>query len=117
MTPALTGTMPQEASPLSRYQQWQSLVIDWVRSDRPDLSNRQLAVLLIVTKHPGPHTVRGLAIDLNVTKAVISRALDRLGELHFLRRLPDAVDRRNIFIVTTRPGERFVKDLTKDLEN
>ncbi len=39
-----------------------------VRKDSPDLTARQLAVLLTVYVTPPPHTVRGLAADLNITK-------------------------------------------------
>ena len=56
-------------------------IVALVRSDGPDLSARQLAVLLTVYLGEGPHTVRGLANDLNVSKPAITRALDRLGEL------------------------------------
>lgn len=54
-----------------------------VRSDAPDLSLRQLAVLLTITLEPGPHTVRGMAAALNISKPAVTRALDRLEGLRF----------------------------------
>lgn len=109
--------MSQDISPHSQYVQWRNMVIDWVRSDRPDLSNRQLAVLLTVSADPAPHTVRGLANYLNITKPAVSRALDRLEELEYLRRVPDRRDLRNVFIVATRVGEKCVKDFAEDLKS
>ena len=107
--PAATGGQ-------SGFEQWQFMLVDWVRSERPDLNNRQLAVLLVVAGDPAPHTVRGLANYLNITKPVISRVLNRLGKLQYLRRIPDKADRRNIFVIPTRLGEAFVKELAADFE-
>ncbi len=61
-------------------------VVALVRRDGPDLSARQLGVFLTVYLTDGPHTVRGLAAELNVSKPAITRALDRLGELDLARR-------------------------------
>lgn len=97
-------------------RQWQVALTDWVRSGRPDLSNRQLVVLLTVVGDPAPHTVRGLANYLNVTKPVITRALNHLAELDYVRRIPDKADLRSIFIVTTALGQAFVEDLAADLQ-
>ena len=45
--------------------QWKSTLIDYVRSGEPDLTNRQMALMLLVYLDPGPHTVRGLARALS----------------------------------------------------
>jgi len=50
-------------------------VVALVRRDGPDLSARQLGVFLTVYLTDGPHTVRGLAAELNVSKPAITRAL------------------------------------------
>lgn len=84
-----------------------------VRDDGPDLSQRQLAVLLAVHTTPGPHTVRGMAAALNVSKPAITRALDRLGELDFVRRKTDQDDRRSVLAVTTQNGSAFVRYLAE----
>ncbi len=52
-----------------------------MRDGEPDLSARQTAILLTVYLELPPHTVRGLAKQLGVTKPVITRALDTLGKL------------------------------------
>lgn len=88
---------------------WMRTLVDYVRSGRPDLTNRQMALLLIVYLTPGPHTVRGLADRLNVSKPVVTRALNTLSALGYLRRERDESDRRNIFIAQTRSGARFLE--------
>ena len=45
-------------------------LIGYVRSGQPDLTNRQMALLMVVYQTPGPHTVRGLAHILGVSKPV-----------------------------------------------
>ena len=50
-----------------------------VRGDNPDLTARQLGVLITCYTQDGQHTVRGLAEEFNVSKPAITRALDRLG--------------------------------------
>src|SRR4028119_2246074 len=54
-------------------------VVALVRRDGPDLSARQLGVFLTVYLGEGPHTVRGLAASLNVSKTAPTRALARPG--------------------------------------
>lgn len=87
---------------------WMTTLIDYVRSGHPDLTNRQMAIMLLVFLHKGPHTVRGLARNLAVSKPVITRALNRLGALGYLRRERDENDRRNIFVVPTDEGADFL---------
>ncbi len=79
-----------------------------VRADGPDLTARQLAVFLIVYLADGPHTVRGLAAALNVSKPAITRALDRLGELDLARRRVDPMDRRSVLVQRTAAGQAML---------
>ncbi|TIV06561.1 MAG: MarR family transcriptional regulator, partial [Mesorhizobium sp.] len=55
---------------------WQQVMLAQVRNGEPDLTMRQTAILFTIYLDPPPHTVRGLAAKLNVTKPVITRALD-----------------------------------------
>ncbi len=87
---------------------WMGSLVDYVRSGSPDLTNRQMALLLLVYLTDGPHTVRGLALRLDVSKPVVTRALNRLSALGYLRRERDELDRRNIFVVTTNEGADFL---------
>jgi DNA-binding MarR family transcriptional regulator len=89
---------------------WKNTLIDYVRSGEPDLTNRQMALLMLVYLDPGPHTVRGLARALNVSKPVVTRALNRLGTLGYLRRQRDDTDKRNIFIARTTEGAGFLEE-------
>jgi DNA-binding MarR family transcriptional regulator len=86
-------------------------IVALVRRDGPDLSARQLGVFLTAYLHDGPHTVRGLAADLNVSKPAITRALDRLGELDLARRKVDPLDRRSVLVQRTPKGATFLRDL------
>lgn len=82
-----------------------------VRDGEPDLSARQLTILLTIYLEPPPHTVRGLAAKLGVTKPVITRALDTMGRLGLLSRRRDDADRRNVVVQRTVKGALFVERL------
>lgn len=95
---------------------WMGTLIDYVQSARPDLTNRQMALLMVVYLLPGPHTVRGLAARLRVSKPVVTRALNTLGALGYLRRQKDDADLRNIFIEQTATGLAFLEELAELIE-
>ena len=95
---------------------WMSTLINYVRSGQPDLTNRQMALMLLVYETPGPHTVRGLANILGVSKPVITRALNTLGSLGYLRRVRDETDRRNVFVAKTSTGQDFLDGFQRNLE-
>lgn len=92
-------------------------IVSLVRKDGPDLSARQLGVFLTVYLTPGPHTVRGLAQELNVSKPAITRALDRLGELDLARRKVDMMDRRSVLVQRTLKGAAFLGDLRRTMQD
>jgi DNA-binding MarR family transcriptional regulator len=92
-------------------------ILSMVRRDGADLSARQLAVLLTVYLTEGPHTVRGLAAELRVSKPAITRALDRLGELDFARRKTDPLDRRSVIVQQTAAGQVFLRELKASMVN
>ena len=95
---------------------WMHTLINYVRSGQPDLTNRQMALMLLVYLTPGPHTVRGLAHILGVSKPVITRALNTLGALGYLRRVRDETDRRNVFVARTNTGQDFLVGFERNLE-
>ena len=82
-----------------------------VRREGPDLTARQLSVFLTCYLYDGPHTVRGLAAELGISKPAISRALDRLGEFELARRRTDPLDRRSVLIHRTHKGAAFMREL------
>ena len=87
---------------------WRRVTVSTVRSDAPDLTARQMAVLMTVRLQPAPHTVRGLASALNVGKPAITRALDTLSRLGFVQRRRDPKDGRNVFVERTEKGDAFL---------
>lgn len=86
-------------------------ILGTVRRDGPDLSARQFGVFLICYLEEGPHTVRGLAARLEVSKPAITRSLDRLAELGLAKRAPDPRDRRSVLVTRTRRGNDLLADL------
>ena len=88
---------------------WQQVMLSQVRDDAPDLTMRQTAILFTIYLDPPPHTVRGLAARLNVTKPVITRALDTMGALKLVSRHRDDIDRRNVLIKRTVQGALYVE--------
>lgn len=94
---------------------WMNALIRYVRSGQPDLTNRQMALMMLVYLTPGPHTVRGLAHVLGVSKPVITRALNTLGALGYLRRVRDEADRRNVFVAKTPTGQDFLDSFERNI--
>ncbi|TJW16599.1 MAG: winged helix-turn-helix transcriptional regulator [Mesorhizobium sp.] len=88
---------------------WQQVMLSQVREGVPDLTTRQTAILFTIYLDPPPHTVRGLAGRLNVTKPVITRALDTMGALKLVSRHRDELDKRNVLIRRTVEGALFVE--------
>ena len=72
--------MPFELRAYQSLKLWHDVHLDLVHQGE-DLSARQMAILLTIYLEPPPHTVRGLAKKLGVTKPVITRALDTMGKL------------------------------------
>ncbi|HWX49725.1 MAG TPA: MarR family transcriptional regulator [Roseomonas sp.] len=103
--------MPVHNSPDHLIGIFRDTVVALVRRDGHDLSARQLGVFLTVYMGEGPHTVRGLAAALNVSKPAITRALDRLGELDLARRKTDPQDRRSVLVQRTVKGASFLKEI------
>lgn len=89
---------------------WYDALSESVRRDGPDLSARQMAIILRIYMEDGPHTVRGLAADLAISKPAVTRALDRLADLGFVRRQKDPQDRRSVLVQRTVRGSVFLSD-------
>jgi len=92
---------------------WRRAMVANVRRDAPDLSARQMAVLLTVYMTGPPHTVRGLAEVLNVSKPAITRAIDRLGEFGLARRKTDPRDRRSVIVQRTVKGSVYLAEFAE----
>ena len=90
---------------------WHDVGLAQVKDDEPDLSVRQITILLTIYLEPPPHTVRGLASKLDVSKPVITRALDAMGKLELVTRKRDVKDMRNVLIQRTVKGSLFLERL------
>ena len=99
-----------EMKPNQGLNLWRRALVASVRHDAPDLSARQMALLLSVYLTEPPHTVRGLASALNISKPAITRALDRLSQLGYVRRKVDQSDRRNILVQRTVRGSVYLTE-------
>ncbi len=95
--------------PIQALRLWQQVSLSEVRDAAPDLTVRQMAILLTIYLDPPPHTVRGLAEKLSVTKPVITRALDTMGAMKLVSRHRDDKDRRNVLIRRTVDGALYVE--------
>ena len=105
---AKTLPKPSRTSRTESLEFWHRVTLQSVRSDMPDLSPRQLAMLMTIYLEKGPHTVRSLAAHLQITKAAISRATDSLCKLGYIVRQPDYRDKRSVILTRTSAGIHFL---------
>lgn len=102
--------MDVEFDELKALDIWRRAIVKSVSLDAPDLSARQMSLLLTVYLTPPPHTVRGLANLLKVSKPAITRAVNRLTGLDMVRRKPDPDDKRSVLIQRTVRGFVFLRE-------
>ena len=94
---------------------WRETLSASVRDDGPDLSARQMAIVLTVYTSPPPHTVRALSEALRIAKPAVTRALDRLSILGFIRRVRDQSDRRIVHVQRTVKGAVFLSEFADQI--
>jgi DNA-binding MarR family transcriptional regulator len=104
--------MGLEINRASALNLWREVTLDAVRNG-PDLTARQLAVLMTVHLTEPPHTVRELSERLGTPKPAITRAVDALSDLGLVKRARDPLDRRNVFVVRTTKGAAHLTDFAK----
>ena len=91
-------------------EMWRKALTAYVRSDESDMTARQQAVLMTVAVTPGPHTVRGLSVQLNIAKPAVTRALDVLEKNRLIKRTPDQSDLRSVHIERTVEGTAWLRN-------
>lgn len=96
---------------------WRDALVESVRREAPDLSARQMAILLLVYLDDEPQTVRGLAARLAISKPAVTRALDRLSQFGYARRAKDDADRRNVLVRRTVKGSVFLSEFGEAIAN
>lgn len=102
--------MPVPVDERRALELWRRALVADVRRSAPDLTVRQTAILLtIYLAHP-PHTVRGLASALGISKPAVTRAVDRLSALELVRRRIDDRDRRSVLIEGTERGPGYLAE-------
>ena len=101
--------MPLELTPSQALGLWHAVAVGQVLAAEQDLTLRQMAILLQIYLVPPPHTVRGLAARLEVSKPVITRALDTMGAMGLVDRIRDDKDRRNVIIKRTVQGALYLE--------
>lgn len=103
--------MTEALSTAKALKLWHDVSLAMVRDDEPDLSVRQISILLTIYLEAPPHTVRELARKLGVSKPVITRALDSMGKLELVSRRRDTEDRRNVLVQRTVKGALYLERL------
>ena len=103
--------MGVDIRPSQALRLWHDVTMALVTDGDKDLTSRQMAILMTVYLEPPPHTVRGLAARLDVTKPVITRALDSLGAMKLLSRRRDEADRRNVVVTHTVAGALYLEHI------
>jgi DNA-binding MarR family transcriptional regulator len=104
--------MAMRFSSTQSLQLWHAVTLAQVRDDEPDLSVRQMSIILTIYLEAPPHTVRDLASKLKVSKPVITRALDSMGKLGLVSRRRDEDDKRNVLVQRTVKGALYLERLS-----
>ncbi len=107
----------QENTALEALGFWRSVTLESVRREAPDLTARQMALLLTVYLVEAPHTVRGLASQLKASKPAITRALDTLGQMGLVKRKRDEADKRNVLVQRTVQGSVYLRDFADIIQS
>lgn len=101
-------TLPRELRPA------RAALYTMVKDDAPDLTVRQLAILMTLVDLPPENTsVKHLAEPLKVPKPVVTRALDRMTDLGLVGRCDHPNDRRQINVVVTPKGHDLLRAMGK----
>jgi len=104
--------MAMRFSSTQSLQLWHNVALAQVKDDEPDLSVRQMSIILTIYLEAPPHTVRDLASKLHVSKPVITRALDSMGKLGLVSRRRDEEDKRNVLVQRTVKGALYLERLS-----
>lgn len=109
MVNAMAGV--RQSGTLRALDLWYHVMARHVRGTAPDLTSRQMALMLeIYLNDQRLHTVRDLAATLNLSKPVVTRALDAMSRHGFVRRKRDEKDRRNVYLHRTVKGSTYLAE-------
>ena len=102
------GPLASHELPTSNLVFWKNVLLAHVHSGQPDLTNRQMTILMVLYASDHPHTVVSLAAHLSLSGPVVSRALNALQGLGLIGRSPSPCDRRSSIIKRTAAGTMFL---------
>lgn len=105
------GTLAHDRLPTSNLIFWKNVLLAHVHSGQPNLTNRQMTILMVIYASDHPHTVGWLASHLSLSGPVVSRALNALQALGLIGRMPDPFDRRSSILKRTAAGTAFLDRL------
>lgn len=89
---------------------WHGVTATALKQMPLDLSARQTAVLLNVYLMPPPHSIKGLADELMISKPAVCRAVDALEKSKLVKRIRDRQDKRNVLIQRTVKGSVYLSE-------
>jgi DNA-binding MarR family transcriptional regulator len=92
------------------------VLLSSVRDKRPDLSMRQLAILLLTHSSEVPPGVKELTALLQIPKPSITRAIDRLQYVQLVTRRTSLKDRRQVTIHLVPGGVEYWQQIKKWLD-
>ncbi len=95
---------------------WRDVLKASVASDDRDLTTRQMAMFLCIYLGDPPYSVRGLSELMGIGKPAVTRALDVLSALGFVRRKRDPNDRRSVLVHRTVRGAVYLSDFGENIE-
>lgn len=84
-----------------------------VRGDSPDLSMRQLAILLVAENATVPPGVKELTALLQIPKPSVTRAIDRLQSAQLVTRRPSIKDRRQVTVHILPEGTEYMQQIQR----
>lgn len=89
----------------------QSLVAAFfgARASRPDLSLRELAILLVVQSARTPQSVTMLTARLGLARGVVRRGVEMLEREGYVTRPARPADRRTVSVQATPRGEQLLR--------
>jgi DNA-binding MarR family transcriptional regulator len=74
-----------------------------------------MSLLLTIYLVSDQNTVRVLAEILGISKPAVTRAVDALSGLGFLRRAPDPRDKRSVLVQRTVKGLVFLREFAESV--
>jgi DNA-binding MarR family transcriptional regulator len=95
---------------------WFQLAISRELEDTVGLSLAELEMLILVRASGGTLRMAELARRVGITKAGMTKMVDRVGEMGFVRREPSQEDRRVKAVVLTQRGRNILKATRPRLE-